>query len=230
MHELALWSLPLLGAPLLALQGWVARRHLRGAAKEAEARLGEPLHLAGRLRAANGPDVDLGDTDAPATVLVFMSNRCPGVKAYDNRLKALAERYAPQGVRFVGVNSVPEALYPSESLAGMRRAAEARGLTFPYAKDPDQRLMRALGATCTPEAFILDAQRCVRYRGRIDDAFLESRARSHDLRDALDAVLAGRAVERPVTPALGCAIDLAPRSSASAPLAPLAPQPRRTHA
>lgn len=215
MHELALWSLPLLGAPLFAVQRWYARRHMRSPAKGSNALpMGDVLHLAGKLHAANGPDVDLGGTpDTKALVLVFMSNRCPGVKAYDGRLKTLARRFTPQGVRFVGVNSIPEQLYPNESLAGMRRASQERKLEFPYVKDPDQQLMRMLGAVCTPEVFVFDQGRRLRYHGRIDDAFLEEKARMHDLRDALNDVLAYRPVERPQTAPLGCAIDHAPSAS-----------------
>lgn len=176
--------------------------------------LGEPLQLAGKLPVANGPDIDIrGPADATALVLVFMSNRCPGVKAYDRRLRTLAERFGPQGVQFIGINSVPEQLYPSESLHGMRRAAKERGLLFPYAKDADQRVMRMVGAVCTPEVFLFDQERRLRYHGRIDDAFLEEKARSHDLRDALNDVLAGRDVELPETAPLGCSIDMAPSSS-----------------
>lgn len=205
MHELALWSIPLLGVPFYAAQRWFARRHM----SRTGLALDEPLMVAGKLPSATGSPVDLGALQAKALVFVFMSNRCPGVKAYDRRLNDLVRRFEPQGVAFVGVNSVPQSLYPSENLGGMKRAAQERQISFPYVKDEDQQLMRLLGAVCTPQVFLLDERRVLRYRGRIDDAFIEAKARSHDLRDALNDVLADRPVKTPETPALGCTIDLA---------------------
>lgn len=209
MHELLLWSIPLLGAPLYAARHWWTRRQMTPPVASGLA-LGEPLHIVGALTATDGSSVRLaGHRDSSATVLVFMSNRCPGVKAYDERLRTLHQRFSPQGVRFIGVNSVPESLYPTESIAGMRRAAEARKLAFPYVKDPEQRLMRDLGAVCTPQVFVLDKDMVLRYRGRIDDSFLAAKARVHDLRDALNDVLAKRQVAQPETVPLGCTIDVA---------------------
>ena len=216
MHEIALWSIPLLGVPFYAARRWFAGRHMsrNGLA------LDEPLMVAGNMPSATGGHVDVGALDAKAIVFVFMSNRCPGVKAYDGRLNDLARRFQPQGVVFIGVNSVPESLYPAENLKGMKRAAQDRKLVFPYVKDEDQQLMRLLGAVCTPQAFVLDENRVLRYRGRIDDAFIESKARTHDLRDALNDILADRRVKTPETPALGCNIDLASNPSTSLPSVP----------
>jgi hypothetical protein len=99
----------------------------------------------------------------------------------------------------------------------MRKAAADRNLVFPYIKDRDQQLMQRMGAVCTPHVFVLDSELVLRYRGRIDDAFLESRARSHDLRDALNDVLARRPVARPDTAPLGCTIDIAPKATSTPP-------------
>lgn len=208
MHELLLWGLPLIGAPLLALRLKMARHGPPTQPAEGLA-IGQRLGEVRPLRSTTGEAVDLSPAGAKATVLVFMANRCPGVKAYDGRLKELAQRFAPQGVRFVGVNSVPEQLYPREALEGMRKAAKDRALGFPYVKDADQRLMRRLGAVATPQVFVFDDDNVLRYKGRIDDSFIASKARQHDLRDALNDVLARRQVERPETHAIGCAIDVA---------------------
>src|SRR5687768_13037110 len=138
MHELFLWGLPLLGAPLWAARQWLVGRRVMASTGIA---IGERLESPGTYPAAQGGHVNLGKTDARAHVLAFMSNRCPGVKAYDSRLKQLASRFGPQGVKFVGINSAPEALYPREGLEGMRKAAQDRGLVFPYLKDSSQALM-----------------------------------------------------------------------------------------
>lgn len=219
MHELLLWAIPLIGAPLLAVRLKMVRH--RAVAQPAGAlALGQGLGKMAPLPSTTGEAIDLSRPGAKATVLVFMANRCPGVKAYDGRLKVLAQRFAPQGVRFVGVNSVPEQLYPREGLEGMRKAAKDRALVFPYVKDADQRLMGRLGAVATPQVFVFDDDNVLRYKGRIDDSFIASKARQHDLRDALNDVLARRQVERPETHAIGCAIDVAAPGTTLFPSAP----------
>lgn len=216
MHELLLWGIPLIGAPLLALRLKMAR-HAAVPQPAGALAIGHRLGKVKPLPSASGEAIDLSRTGAKATVLVFMANRCPGVKAYDGRLKNLARRFAPQGVQFIGVNSVPEQLYPREGLEGMRKAANDRALAFPYVKDAEQRLMRNVGAVSTPQVFVFDDDLVLRYKGRIDDSFIASRARQHDLRDALNDVLARRPVERPETHAIGCAIDVAAPSFAGVP-------------
>jgi hypothetical protein len=208
VHELALFALPALAGPLYAARAWLARRRARPVGA---LRIGERLPAWGPL-----PDVDgafWGPKDARAaraTVFVFMSNRCPGVKAYDGRLSRLAAEFGAAGVVFIGVNSVPEALYPGESRAEMKAAALERGLTFPYVKDAAQALQHLLGAKCTPQVFVVGTNDRLVYCGRIDDAFLEERVRRQDLREALKAIVNGRLVATAETHAIGCAIEEAP--------------------
>lgn len=206
-HELAFFAVPALAGPAYAIRAWVARRRAR---RLGAIRIGDRLPAWGPLPDTEGRYWGPKDLRGRATVFVFMSNRCPGVKAYDARLAKMVVDYAAAGVRFISVNSIPEGLYPSESMAEMMQAARERRLTMPYLKDPDQTLKRMLGAVCTPQVFALDSSGRLRYQGRIDDAFLEARASTHDLREALDAVLARRPVPRPETTPLGCSIDPAP--------------------
>ena len=142
-----------------------------------------------------------------ALVFIFTANRCPGAKAYEERLNALHDELAPAGVPVLGVDSVSADLYPSETLAELQRARAARGIRYPVLRDEDQRLAHAFGAVCTPHAFLFDAQMRLRYRGRIDDSFLPHRVTRHDLREAIRAVLHGREPAVPETAPLGCAID-----------------------
>lgn len=214
MHELLLWGLPLIGAPLLALRLKMARHTVQQGSTGLA--LGDRLGHVGALPSITGLPVDVLRPGSRATVVVFMANRCPGVKAYDGRLKELARRFAPQGVDFIGINPVPESLYPREGIEGMRKAAKDRDLTFPYVKDRDQRLMRRLGAVCTPQVFVLDDGGVLRYKGRIDDSFIAAKAGSHDLRDALNDVIARRPVARPETHSIGCAIDISTPETRSA--------------
>jgi peroxiredoxin len=146
--------------------------------------------------------------DRPVLVLIFSSNRCPTAKAYAGRMNDLQAHYPAQAVQGVAINSNDPHLYPDESLAGMIQRAREDGYTFPYLRDADQKTARAYGPTCTFDVFVLDSDRRLRYEGRFDDARLEERVTSHDLRNAIDDILAGREVRVPKTRAFGCGLDL----------------------
>jgi peroxiredoxin len=145
--------------------------------------------------------------DRMAIVLLFTSNRCPTAKAYVDRLNRLDDEYGPRGVQLIAINSNDPHLYPDESLDAMVGRASTDGYTFPYLVDEGQALAKAYGATCTFHAFLLDRERRLRYQGRVDNARLPERVTTHDLRDALDAVLARRPVAVPMTRAFGCSLD-----------------------
>jgi peroxiredoxin len=145
--------------------------------------------------------------DRSALVLIFSSNRCPTAKAYAGRLNRLQADYASRGVQVLAINSNDPHLYPDESFPKMVERAREDGYTFPYLVDAGQRTARAYGPTCTFHAFLLDGSRRLRYEGRFDNARLEERATSHDLRAALDDVLAGREVRVPQTRPFGCSLD-----------------------
>jgi len=145
--------------------------------------------------------------DAVATVVVFSSNRCPTAKAYDGRLADLDREYGARGVRLLAVNSNDPHLQPDESFGRMQARAADGAFAFPYVVDAGQSVAKAFGATCTFHLFLLDAERRLRYRGRFDDSRIPERVASHDLRNALDDVLAGRPVRRPVTTPFGCSLD-----------------------
>lgn len=146
--------------------------------------------------------------DREALVAIFSSNRCPTAKAYAGRLRALAADYASRGVQLVLLNSNDPHLYPDEGPRGMVERATDDGYTFPYLLDAGQRVAKAWGPTCTFHAFLLDRERRLRYEGRVDNARLEDRVTTSDLRNALDDVLAGREVRLAQTQAFGCSLDL----------------------
>jgi peroxiredoxin len=146
--------------------------------------------------------------DRQALVLIFSSNRCPTAKAYAGRMNELQADFAGRGVQVVAINSNDPHLYPDESLDGMVERAREDGYTFPYLRDAGQTTARAYGPTCTFDVFVLDADRRLRYEGRFDDARLAERVTTHDLRNALDDILAGREVRAPKTRAFGCSLDL----------------------
>lgn len=175
----------------------------------ASLRIGDPAPAFEGLLGTDGERYGFDRSrDATALVLIFSSNRCPTAKAYASRMNDLQREYGPRGVQLLAINSNDPHLYPDEDLARMvQRAAEDR-YEFPYVVDVEQRVARAYGPECTFHVFVLDGDRRLRYRGRFDDARLPERATSHDLRDALDDVLAGREVRRPETRAFGCSLDL----------------------
>ena len=161
------------------------------------------------LRGADGRSYGLSTfADRSAVVLIFSSNRCPTAKAYAGRMNQLQADFGPRGVQVVAINSNDPHLYPDESLPRMVERARDDGYTFPYLEDRGQQVARAYGPTCTFHVFLLDDDRRIRYEGRFDDARLEERMTSPDLRNALDDVLAGREVRAPKTRAFGCSLDL----------------------
>ena len=144
--------------------------------------------------------------DANALVVVFIGNGCPTVRAYDDRLKDLDARYGAAGMQLVAVNANNAHLSPFDTHAAMVERAQAAGLPFPYLKDEDGSLARALGAVSTPHAFVFDADRRLRYSGRIDDARIAESVKTHDLQDAVEALLAGGPPAVETTEPFGCSI------------------------
>ena len=172
-------------------------------------RLGDRAADFAPLPATDGERYSLASfDDRDILVVVFNSNRCPTAKAYEPRLIALQREYQDRGVQVIAVNSTDPHLYAEESFPAMVEHARASGFTFPYLKDEDQNVARAFGAECTLHAFVLDRDRRLRYRGRIDDSRNPANVTTHDLRNALDDVLAGRAVRVSETAAFGCRLDI----------------------
>jgi peroxiredoxin len=145
--------------------------------------------------------------DRRLLVVIFSSNRCPTVKAYQGRLRSLQDEYGSKGVQIVAINSNDPHLYPDESYDRMVDFARDSAYNFPYLMDHEQHTGRAYGATRTFHAFVLDERRTLRYQGRFDDSRIATRVTSNDLRNALDDLLGGRAVRVPLTRPFGCSLD-----------------------
>lgn len=149
----------------------------------------------------------LAELQGKLFVLFVSCNHCPYVIAYEPRMVALANEYIGRGVDFIAVNANDATRYPDDGLQPMKKRALERGFPFAYVRDDAQTLVRALGARFTPEAYVFDEHRKLRYHGRIDDNHRDaSRVTSHDLKAALDALLAGRDPPAPETTAFGCSI------------------------
>jgi peroxiredoxin len=151
-----------------------------------------------------------------AVVVVFLSFECPVSNSYGPALADLHAKYGSRGVAFLGIDS-------SDDLTGdqVSKQAVERKLPFPVYADPGQKAADALDAKVVPEAIVLDGEFVVRYRGRIDDGWSARLKKNtsvthHDLRDALDQVLAGKPVAEPATKAVGCPIPRGATPAATA--------------
>src|SRR2546423_979863 len=135
------------------------------------------------------------------TVLIFISVQCPVSNAYNERMEQLYQDYNARGINVVGINA-----NATETADQAKHHAEEHHLTFTILKDKNNKVTDMLGATNTPEAFLFDANNKLVYRGRIDNSRSGDTISSSDLRDAIDAMLAGRAVARSYVRAFGCTI------------------------
>jgi len=143
----------------------------------------------------------LGDRKQHATVLLFVSALCPCSAKYDERNVRLAAEYASKGVRFVAVNA-----NFGEKPAEIAEHARQNHYPFPMLRDEGNVIADRIGAQLTPEAFVLDSKGVLRYHGRIDDNRDALKVTSNDLRNAIDALLAGKLPSKPEQIAFGCAI------------------------
>lgn len=156
-----------------------------------------------------GKLVHLSDFDRnPALLVMFICNHCPYVKHVAAGLAALGRDYQKQGVGIVGINSNDAAQYPADSPAKMKEEKALRGYGFDYLYDESQSVARAYDAACTPDFFLFDANRKLVYRGQMDGSRPGSAepVTGHDLRKAMDAVLAGRKPSPEQLPSMGCNI------------------------
>lgn len=164
------------------------------------------------LSATDGATVSLADVaDAPVFVYVQGCNHCPYVIANLERLKDLAERFHGRGVRFVMVNSNDADRYEDDSFEAMTSFAEKHALPFPYLHDPSQETALAYRTVRTPEVLVFDADRTLRYHGRIDDAPKDAAAATeHELANAIEAILRGEDPDPAETWAVGCTVKWKP--------------------
>ncbi len=159
-----------------------------------------------QLPDSSGKEHSLPGLDqAPLVVVVFVGTECPLAKLYAPRLNQLAAEYADRGVRIVAVDSNLQ-----DSPAEIAAFVKNNDITFPVLKDALNKVADQIGATRTPEAFLLDDRRAVRYHGRIDDQYGVGLAKAHpgrrDLAMAIDEVLTGKEVSVAEQPAVGCFI------------------------
>ena len=126
----------------------------------------------------------------------------------------LVKDYRPSNVGFVAINSNQEDDYPGDSFDAMIQRSQQKKFNFPYLRDLSQDIAKAYGAIKTPHFFVFDNQRLLQYNGRMDDSPKDPRqAQTKELRDALDALLAGKSVSDAVTESIGCSLKWKGRDS-----------------
>ena len=155
-----------------------------------------------KLPDASGKDHSLKSLmGSKGTVILFIATKCPVSNNYNERMEKLAQDYKAKGISVIGINS-----NNTEPSAEVKSHAAERGLTFVILKDEGNKIADRLGATRTPEAYVLDANMKLVYHGRIDNSQKIEGITSNDLRDALDELTAGKAISKTGGAAFGCTI------------------------
>ena len=163
------------------------------------------------LPGVDGKDHALADFADPKLLIVaFTCNHCPFVIGSEDRMNALLADYASKGVAMVCINSNETDGHPTDSFDHMVERAKDKGFAFPYLRDQSQEVALAYGALRTPHFYVFDADRKLRYTGRMDDnPMTPGEETTRELRDALDDLLAGREVKAPLTNPIGCNVKWA---------------------
>jgi peroxiredoxin len=139
-----------------------------------------------------------------AVGVVTMSNHCHYVDNYIESLNSIQTHFQAQGFTLVGINGNDDRRYPEETFENMQSFATAHQLQFSYLRDTTQDVLRSFGATCTPEAFLIDESGILCYHGAIDDAAHQLRgAQQHYFHTAITQLLNGEAIAISKTDAIG---------------------------
>lgn len=159
-----------------------------------------------KLPATDGNTYSLSDfSDADTLVVFFTCNHCPYVVGSDEVTRKTVEKYAPKGVKFVGINSNSVNTHPTDSFEHMVERMKEHNFPWYYLHDDTQDVALAYGALRTPHFYVFDKDRKLVYTGRgVDNPKDTSQMTVNDLENALEDHLAGRQVRTPLTNPLGC--------------------------
>lgn len=161
-----------------------------------------------RLPNVNGQMVSPADFKGKPLVVMFICNHCPYVKHIRAGLAQLGRDYLPQGAAIVAISSNDAGDYPQDGPEPMKREAKDAGYVFPYLYDQTQAVAKAYRAACTPDFYVFDRDHRLVYRGQFDDSRPKNGlpVTGKELREALDAVLAGKEPTTNQMPSIGCNI------------------------
>ena len=145
--------------------------------------------------------------DKDILVIIFMCNHCPYVKAVADRFVSFQEKFKDRKVQLIGINPNDPVSYPEDSFDNMILFAEKYKFNFPYLEDATQDTARKYEAVCTPDIYVFDKERKLRYRGRLDDNWKdEEGVTSKDLEKAVELLLEGKEIDFKKIPSMGCSI------------------------
>ena len=165
------------------------------------------------------PDVVSGDTIALSTfagkkalLVIFLCEHCPFVKHVQDELANLGKEYVSQNVGIVAISSNDVEKYPDDAPDRLKAMAKTLGFQFPVCYDESQAIAKAYTAACTPDFFLFDGDFKLAYRGQLDDSRPgnDKPVTGKDLRAAIEALLADRAIEADQKPSIGCNIKWKP--------------------
>ena len=161
-----------------------------------------------KMKNVDGKMLSIADvTGKSGTLVVFTCNHCPFARDWEQRIVELANTYSGKGVGVILVNANDPTTHTEDGFEEMQARAKSRGMKVPYVVDDTSGVARAFGASVTPEAFLFDRSGKLVYHGTIDDNRKEpDKVKARYLKDALDAVVAGKAPAVPETKGLGCGI------------------------
>lgn len=158
------------------------------------------------VEGTDGKTYTLSDfDDAKALVIFFTCNHCPAVRGSDEATRATVERFQPQGVAFIGINSNSETTHPTDDFDHMVERMKEHNFPWVYARDKSQEAAKAYGALRTPHFFVFDADRKLIYTGRaLENPRKPEECEGNDLDRALEEYLAGQPISVPMTNPKGC--------------------------
>jgi peroxiredoxin len=140
-------------------------------------------------------------------VVIFMCNHCPYVKAVIKRFINLQSKFSEKNVRLIGISPNDVITYPDDSFENMKLFAKEQSINFPYLIDDTQQTAKDYGAVCTPDIYVYDENRKLKYRGRLDDNWKEeSEVKTKDLEKAIEELLEGKEISSEQIPSMGCSI------------------------
>lgn len=200
-------SLFTLGALLLAVGFWLS---VAPQAAYAEGDTAKPLAIGDQVADFTLPDSNSQDRSLTSlqgtngTLIFFTSTRCPMIKAYAERLDQITADYTSKGINVIAINS-----NTTEPADEIKQHATDHKLAYTVLRDADSKIADRFNAQVTPEIYLLDAKGKLVYHGGVDDNRAADQVKNNYLRLALDAMLAGKPIERTETKAFGCSVKRA---------------------
>jgi hypothetical protein len=161
-----------------------------------------------KMKNVDGKMLSIADVAGKSgTLVIFTCNHCPFARGWERRIAELGNGYAKKGIGVILINANDPARYPEDGPAETQARAKSLGLEVPYVIDDTSNVARAFGASVTPEAFLFDKAGKLAYHGTIDDNHKDAdKVGKRYLKDALDAVVAGKPPAVPESKGLGCGI------------------------